>query len=297
MVLEQKRRMEQRLRGQVALVTGASRGAGRGIAPVLGEEGATVYVTGRSVRNGSKTESQPETIEETAEMVAVRGGVGIPVRCDHTVDAEVEALLKRIKREQGQLDVLVNNVWGGYERYDGANFDEPFWEQPLWRWDSMFTAGVRAHYAASRLSAPILMAQRRGLIVNTTFWDRGKCLSNLPYDLAKTAINRLAYVMALELRPYNVAAVALSPGWMRTEAVLRAYNTDEKHWQEITDLEHTESTQYIGRAVAALASDANVMEKTGRILTVGDLAREYGFTDYDGRQPPAYRMADEYLKD
>lgn len=185
--------LDQRLRGKVALVTAASRGAGRGIALVLGEEEATVYVTGRSVRNGSTTESQPETIEETAEMVAVRGGVGIAVRCDHTVDAEVKALLKRIKREQGQLDVLVNNVWGRYKRYDGATFDAPFWEQPLWRWDSMFTAGVRAHYTTSRLSVPILMAQHRGLIVNTTFWDRGKCLTSLLYDLAKTAINRLVY--------------------------------------------------------------------------------------------------------
>jgi NAD(P)-dependent dehydrogenase (short-subunit alcohol dehydrogenase family) len=281
----------------VALVTGASRGAGRGIALVLGEEGATVYVTGRSVRGGPTTENQPGTIDETAELVSSRGGMGIAVRCDHTVDAEVETLIERVQQEQGRLDVLVNNVWGGYERYDGATFDAPFWDQPLWRWDRMFTAGVRAHYTASRLATPIMKAQRRGLMVSTTFWDRGKCLSNLPYDLAKTAINRLAYVMALELREYNVAAVALSPGWMRTEAVLQAYSTDETHWQEVPDLARTESVQYIGRAVAALAADPEVMEQTGRILTVGDLAREYGFSDHDGRQPPAYRMADEHLRD
>jgi NAD(P)-dependent dehydrogenase (short-subunit alcohol dehydrogenase family) len=142
-----------------------------------------------------------------------------------------------------------------------------------------------------------MITQRSGLIINTTFWDRSKCLSGLPYDLAKTAVNRLAYAMALELKPYGVAAVALSPGWMRTEAVLRAYDTDEEHWQQVPDLARTESPQYIGRAVAALAADPKVMEKTGRILTAGDLAREYDFTDYDGRQPPAYRMADEYLKD
>ena len=289
--------MMQRLSGQVALVTGASRGAGRGIALVLGEEGATVYVTGRSAHGGPATEDKPGTIDQTAEMVSARGGAGIPVRCDHTVDTEVEALLDRIKHEQGRLDLLVNNVWGGYERYSDADFDAAFWEQPLWRWDRMFDAGVRAHYSTSRQAAPIMIAQRSGLIVNTTFWDRNKCLSGLPYDLAKTAINRLAYAMALELRPHAVAAVALSPGWMRTEAVLGAYDTDEQHWQQVPALARTESPQYIGRAVAALAADPKVMEKTGRILTVGDLAREYGFTDHDGRQPPAYRMAEKYLKD
>jgi NAD(P)-dependent dehydrogenase (short-subunit alcohol dehydrogenase family) len=231
----------QRLADRVTLVTGASRGAGRGIALALSEQGARVYVTGRSVRDRLASEVQHETIDETAEMVTSRGGVGIPIRCDHTVDADVEVLFERIKQEQGQLDVLVNNVWGGYEEYDGTTFDAPFWEQPLWRWDRMFTAGARAHYTASRLAAPIMMSQGQGLIVNTTFWDRSKCLGSLPYDLAKTAINRLAYVMALELKPYNVAAVALS--------------------------------------------------------TVGDLAREYDFTDYDGRQPPAFVMAEEYLKD
>ncbi len=289
--------MRQRLSGKVALVTGASRGGGRGIAQALGEEGATVYVTGRSTRGGPATKGRPGTIDQTAEMVTACGGVGIPVHCDHTVDAEVEALFERIKQEQGRLDLLVNNVWGGYERYGDADFDAAFWEQPLWRWDRMFDAGVRAHYLASRQAAPIMIAQCGGLMINTTFWDRGKCLSGPPYDLAKTAVNRLAYAMALELRPHDVAAVALSPGWMRTEAVLRAYGTDEKHWQQVPDLARTESPQYIGRAVAALAADPNVMEKTGRILTVGDLAREYGFTDHDGRQPPAYRMADEHLKD
>ena len=287
----------QRLSGKVALVTGASRGAGRGIARVLGEEAATVYVTGRSVRDGPATAGRAGTIDQTAEAVTARGGVGIPVRCDHTVDAEVKALLEQVKQEQGRLDLLVNNVWGGYERYSDADFDAPFWEQPLWRWDRMFDAGVRAHYLTSRQAAPIMIAQRSGLMVNSTFWDRGKCLSGLPYDLAKTAVNRLAYAMALELRPYGVATVALSPGWMRTEAVLQAYDTDEEHWQQIPDLARTESTQYIGRAVAALAADPQVMEKTGRILAVGDLAREYGFTDHDGRQPPAYRMAEKYLKD
>lgn len=275
----------------MAVVTGASRGAGRGIAVVLGEFGATVYVTGRTIRGAAMRADLPgTTINDTAEQVAARGGVGIPVRCDHTADAEVEALFERVRHECGRLDILVNNVWGGYENYETADFDAPFWEQPLWRWDRMFAAGVRAHFTASRLAAPLMMARGQGLIVNTTFWDRGKALSNLPYDLAKTAVNRLAYVMALELRPHSVAVVALSPGWMRTEAVMAHEHTAE-------ELRRTESVEYIGRAVTALAADPNVIEKSGRTLTVGDLAREYGFTDVDGRQPPAFRIPEEHLRD
>jgi NAD(P)-dependent dehydrogenase (short-subunit alcohol dehydrogenase family) len=248
-------------------------------------------VTGRSISSAPTRPDLPgTTITETAEQVAARGGVGIPVRCDHTVDADVEALFECVRQEHGRLDILVNNVWGGYENYETGDFDASFWEQPLWRWERMFTAGVRAHYTASRLAAPLMMARRRGLIVSTTFWDRGKALSSLPYDLAKTAINRLAYLMALELQPYSVAVVALSPGWMRTEAVMAHAHTTE-------ELRRTESVEYIGRAVAAIAADPNAMEKSGRTLNVGDLAREYGFTDVDGRQPPAFRIPEEYLRD
>jgi NAD(P)-dependent dehydrogenase (short-subunit alcohol dehydrogenase family) len=289
----------KRLKDKVAVVTGASRGGGRGIALVLGEEGATVYVTGRSTRDDSTRPDLPNTtIDDTAAQVTARGGTGIPVRCDHTVDEQVENLFVRVRQEQDHLDFLVNNVWGGYEDYGSdAAFDVAFWEQPLWRWDKMFVAGVRAHFSASRAAVPLMMPRRQGLIINTTFWDRGKCLTNLPYDLAKTAINRMAYVMALELQEHSIAAVALSPGWMRTEAVLEAYGTDEQHWREVPDLRRTESTQYIGRAVAALATDPNVMEKSGQVLRVGDLAREYGFADIDGRQPPAYEMSEEDTKD
>jgi NAD(P)-dependent dehydrogenase (short-subunit alcohol dehydrogenase family) len=283
-LFEQKPIM-QRLKSRVAIVTGASRGAGRGIALVLGEEGATVYVTGRSIRGAQTNEALPGTsIEDTAELVSTRGGVGIPVRCDHTVDSDVGALFEQVRQQQERLDLLVNNVWGGYENYETADFDAPFWEQPIWRWDRMFNAGVRAHYVAGRLAAPIMMAQRHGLIVNTTFWDRGEYLGNLPYDLAKTAINRMAHGMALELRPYHVSALALSPGWMRTEAVMA-------HGHAPEELNRTESVEYIGRAVAALAADANVLEKSGRTLTVGDLARGYGFADVDGSRPPAFRIS------
>lgn len=286
------------LKGKVAVVTGASRGGGRGIALVLGEEGATVYVTGRSTRGDSTRPDLPgTTINDTAEQVTARGGVGIPVQCDHTADDQVEALFERVKQEQSRLDILANNVWGGYENYNDETFDVPFWKQPLWRWDKMFTAGVRAHFTASRLAAPLMMSRRQGLIVNSTAWDRGKYLGNVPYYVAKTAANRMVYGMALELRAYNIAVVALAPGWMRTEDVLLRFKTDEHHWQEVPELRDTESTEYVGRAVAALATDPNVMEKSGNTLMVGNLAREYGFTDIDSRYVPPFRIPEENLMD
>ncbi len=271
------------LKDKIAVVTGASRGGGRGIALVLGEAGATVYVTGRSI-SGAATENLPGTVNETASAVTARGGIGIPVLCDHTVDADVEALFEQVRLEQGRLDVLVNNVWGGYERYEFGRFDAPFWEQPLRHWEGMFVAGVRAHFASSRLAAPLMLPQRNGLIVNTIAWDRDKYLGNLFYDVAKAAIKRMAYGMAIELRGYNIAALALAPGFMRTERVMAEY---AKH---PFDLSRTESPEYIGRAVAFLAADPDVMQKSGKILTAGDLAREYGFTDIDGKQPPAFRI-------
>jgi NAD(P)-dependent dehydrogenase (short-subunit alcohol dehydrogenase family) len=276
-----------KLQGKVAVVTGASRGAGRAIALVLGEAGATVYVTGRSSRGGPTTDDLPGTIDDTAEAVTARGGTGIAVRCDHTDDSQVEALFQRVGREQGRLDLLVNNAWGGYEQHDLTGFLRPFWEQPLRHWDGMFTAGLRAHLAASYFAAPLMLPQGRGLIVCTTAWDRGRYLGNLFYDLAKAAVNRLAWGLARELRRHGVAAVALAPGFMRTERVMAA------HAERPFDLGPTESPEYLGRAVGALAADPEVMQKTGQVLTVGDLAREYGFTDVDGRQPPPFRLPDD----
>jgi NAD(P)-dependent dehydrogenase (short-subunit alcohol dehydrogenase family) len=273
-----------KLQGMVAVVTGASRGAGRAIALVLGEAGATVYVTGRSVRGGPTTEGLPGTVEDTAEAVTAGGGTGHAVRCDHTEAPQVEALFERVRSEQGRLDLLVNNAWGGYEQHDLGGFLRPFWEQPLRHWDGMFTAGLRAHLIASRFAAPLMLPQRRGLIVCTTAWDRDRYLGNLPYDVAKAAVNRLAWALARELRPHGVTAVALAPGFMRTERVLAA------HAQRPFDLSGTESPEYLGRAVAALAADADVLSKTGRVLPVGELAREYGFTDVDGRQPPPFAL-------
>ncbi|PKO14414.1 MAG: oxidoreductase [Chloroflexi bacterium HGW-Chloroflexi-10] len=284
------------LKGKVAIVTGASRNAGRGIARVLGEAGATVYVTGRSVRNSKPTTAYAfGNIDETAEIVTAQGGVGIPVACDHSIDAEVAGLFDRVKQEQGRLDLLVNNVWGGYENME--NFDAPFWEQSFWRWDKMFTAGVRAHFTASCFAVPLMIPQRQGLIINTSFWDQDKYFKPLPYHLAKTTINRMAYGIALELREHNIAAVALSPGWLRTEHILREYQTDDLNAHMIDALATTESTQYIGRAVVALMTDPNIMQKSGRVLTVGDLAREYDFTDIDGRQVSPFRISEEHFAD
>ncbi|MFQ5926924.1 MAG: SDR family NAD(P)-dependent oxidoreductase [Terriglobia bacterium] len=275
-----------RLPGKVAVVTGASRGAGRGIALALGEAGATVYVTGRSVRGGPTTGNRPETIDETAEALTTRGGVGIPVRCDHTVDAEVEALFTRVKQEHGRLDLLVNNAWGGYEMQ--LDFS-PFWETPLRQWELMLTAGVRSHMVTSRFALPLMLPHRQGLIVNTTAKMPHKYHGGLFYDVAKTAINRMAFGMAHDLRKYGIAVVALSPGWMRTEKCLEAFKTDEQNWHKIPDLRKTESTQYVGRAVVALATDPTVRQKSGQLLEVADLAREYGFSDINGRQVPPFR--------
>ena len=277
------------LRGRVAVVTGASRGAGRGIAVTLGAAGATVYVTGRSVKGLPTTENLPGTIEETAEMVATRGGTGIAVRCDHTVDSDVEELFGRVQREQGRIDLIVNNAWGGYKQHDYQKFSAPFYEQPLRHWEGMFTAGVRSALVASRFAAPLMLRQRQGLIINITAWDRDKFLVNVFYDVAKAAINRMTYGMARELRPHNIAVIALAPGFMRTERVAAAFEgVGNKEY-----LNFTESPEYAGRAVVALAADQKIIEKSGKVLAVGDVADEYGFTDVDGRQIPAFRMPDQ----
>jgi NAD(P)-dependent dehydrogenase (short-subunit alcohol dehydrogenase family) len=289
------------LAGKVAVVTGASRGAGRGIAQELGAAGATVIVTGRSSRAGAPStyagllglsglSELPGTIEGTAEEVTRLGGRGVPIRCDHTREEDVEALFATVDAEHGRLDLLVNNAWGGHESFDGV-FEAPFWKHPIAHWDTMFDRGVRNHILASRAAAPIFVRQEYGLIVTTTFWDRDRYMrGNMFYDLAKASMSRLALALAEELRPHRVASVAVSPGWMRTEFVLAGHHTDEDHWQERGALARTESPRYLGRAVTALAGDAAVLEKTGRVLLVGELAREYGFTDTDGRQPGPFAI-------
>jgi dehydrogenase/reductase SDR family member 1 len=258
------------LNGRVAIVTGATRGVGRGVARELAQQGARVFVTGRST---------PEQARDD-ERIAL-------IRCDHAVDADVDAAFERIVRDAGRIDILVNNVWGGYERMteNGAfTWTKPFWEQPLWRWDAMFGPGVRAHYRASQLAAPTMIAQRRGLIVNISFWAAQKHIGNVAYGVSKAATDKLTADMALELRAYGVAAVSLYPGLVRTEKVMEA-----AQW---LDLSNSESPDFVGRAVAALAADPDVHRHTGKVLVAAQLARDYGFTDVDGKCPRPLTLAD-----
>jgi NAD(P)-dependent dehydrogenase (short-subunit alcohol dehydrogenase family) len=268
---------------RVALVAGASRGAGAAVAAVLGEAGATVYVTGRSTRGGARTEGLPGTVQDSAAEVAARGGRGIPVACDHTDEAQVAALMERIGSEHGRLDIVVNNAWGGYEEHDGAAFTAPFWEQPVRRrWESMFGAGVWPAMLTSHHAAPLVPAG--GLIACTVAWAFGAYLGNAFYDAAKACLVRLAFAMACDLRERGVTAVAVAPGFMRTERVMAA------HAREPFDLGPTESPEYLGRAIAHLAADPQRLERSGVVLTAGDLARAYGFTDLDGSRPEPFRL-------
>lgn len=269
-----------RLDGRVAVVTGASRGVGKGIALGLGEAGATIYITGRSTEASTDPQQLSGTIYETAEAVNRLGGIGIPIRCDHRNDHEVKQVFERVRTEQGRLDLLVNNVWGGYERMveDGTfTWTQPFWQQPLWRWDAMFQSGVRAHYVASHFAAPLMIAQCSGLIVNISFWAAQKYMANTAYGVAKAATDRMVADMAHELREYNVAAVSLYPGLVRTESVIQS--------AAFFDLSNSESPQFIGRVIAALAADPHIMEKSGKVLVAAAVAQEFGVSDIDGKQP------------
>jgi NAD(P)-dependent dehydrogenase (short-subunit alcohol dehydrogenase family) len=268
----------------VAVVTGASRGVGRGIALALGSAGAKVYVTGRSVRGGATTEGLPGTIDDTADEVTARGGRGVAVRCDHTVDADNEALFDRIARDDGKLDLLVNNAWSGYERGAETRFDAKFWDQPLWRYD-LFAGSLRGQFVAAKLAAPLMIPQKRGLIVNISFTDGDVYLGQVAYDVSKSASDRLALGMAYELRPFGVAAVALHPGFVRTERVEAAWDVLGAGPAQVVH-----SPEYVGRAIASLMTDDDLLSASGTQLAVGDLAARYGFTDVDGRAPGAFRL-------
>jgi NAD(P)-dependent dehydrogenase (short-subunit alcohol dehydrogenase family) len=303
MSAERRRNKPLDLVGRVAVVTGASRGAGLAIAAVLGEHGAIVYVTGRSVRGQPTTDNLPGTIEDAAEEVTRRGGTGIAARCDHANEHDVEALFKRVREEQGRLDILVNNAWGGYE--GGLVRPAYFWNVPLRLWDAMIDGGLKAHLLATYFAIPLMIenaaakartktSKPAGLIVSTVAWDRDRYIGNF-YDLAKHSIIRLLWGLAEELREHHVATVALAPGFMRTERVM-SHAGGETDWKKIPWLKKSESPEYIGRAVAALAGDPHVMRKTGKAFHVGELAREYRFSDIDGRRVPPFRIVEPFVK-
>ena len=256
------------LEGFVAMVTGASRGVGRGVAVSLAEAGAIVYGTGRSIADAS-----------------LPGSV-CRVTCDHTLDGSVAAAFDRVRTEQGRLDILVNAAWGGYEGMveDGRfTWPDPFWEQPLWRWEAMLGAGARASFVASQHAARLMVAARRGLIVNLSSWAAQKRIGNAIYGVAKAATDKLTSDMALELRDYGVAVVSLYPGLVRTEGVLGA---------GVFDLSNSESPEFIGRVIAALAVDPKAIGRSGRVVVAADLAAEYDVTDVDGRRPRPLTLAD-----
>jgi NAD(P)-dependent dehydrogenase (short-subunit alcohol dehydrogenase family) len=295
------------LNGKIAVVAGATRGAGRGIACMLGELGATVYCTGRSTRTrqvqqrrGDDTPfslaTRIETIEETAELVGHYGGTGIPVRVDHTDAVQVKALFEQVRSEQGRLDIVVNDVWGGDEL---SEWGKPFWEQSLEKGLLMQQRAVHTHIITSHYAAPLLVAQRQGLIVEITDGDTLDYRGNFFYDLAKTSVIRLAFAMAEDLRPYNVAALAVTPGFLRSEAMLEYFGVTEDNWQEGARKDpnfiSSETPFFVGRAVAALAADPNIMQKTGKAFSSWGLSDEYGFTDIDGRRPHWGRYYAEHV--
>jgi NAD(P)-dependent dehydrogenase (short-subunit alcohol dehydrogenase family) len=287
--------MSDALAGKVALVTGATRGAGRGTAVSLGEAGATVYCTGRTTRERRSEYDRPETIEETAELVDAAGGNGIAVEVDHLQPAEVEALVERIDAEQGRLDVLVNDIWGGELL---AQWNTPVWEHDLDGGLRMLRLAVDTHLITSHFALALLVRRPGGLVVEmtdgTAEYNAQRYRLSTFYDLAKTSVLRLAFAQGKELAPHGATAVALTPGWMRSEMMLENYGVTEANWRDAAvGNPHfaaiSETPRFVGRAVAALAADPEVHRRNGGSFSSGGLAREYGFTDLDGSQPDCWR--------
>ncbi|MGO4304766.1 SDR family oxidoreductase [Cupriavidus sp. RAF12] len=285
------------LRDRVALVAGATRGAGRGIAVQLGTAGATVYVTGRSTRAARSEMDRPETIEETAELVTAAGGRGIAIRVDHTIPAQVGALIDRIRMDHGALHILVNDIWGATV----MEWNKTVWESSLDVGLRNLQLGVGTHAITSHFALPLLIESPGGLVVEVTDGTADYNAKNYRvsffYDLAKASVLRMAFALGHELAPYGATAVALTPGWLRSEAMLDAYRVTEANWRDATHIQPhfaiSESPAYIGRAVAALATDPEVSRWNGQALSSGQLARVYGFTDLDGSQPDAWRYVPE----
>lgn len=277
----------QPLHGQVALVAGATRAAGRGIARELAAAGARVWCTGRSTRGAPATPGRAETIEETAELIAAAGGEAIAVRVDHTEEAEVAALAARLKADEGRLDILVNDIWGGDDLIDWGG--QGFWTQDMAAARTLVDRSVMSHWITARHLAPMMVEAKRGLIVEVTDGEAAGYRGHLLYDFCKAAANRLAYAMAWDLARTGVTALAVSPGFLRSEAMLERFGVTEATWRDAVaghpDFAFSETPHFIGRAIAALAGDPQVRRKAGAALYVGDLADEYGFTDLDGSQP------------
>jgi NAD(P)-dependent dehydrogenase (short-subunit alcohol dehydrogenase family) len=283
------------LTGKVALVAGATRGAGRGTAVALGEAGATVYCSGRSTRGRRSEYDRPETIEETAELVDAAGGEGIAVAADHLQPAQVHALVGRIDDEQGRLDVLVNDIWGAEKLFQ---WNTPLWEHDLDNGLRMLRLAIDTHLITSHFALALLIRRPGGLVVEMSDGTRGynaeRYRLSTFYDLAKSAVIRLAFAQAEELAPHGCTAVALTPGWMRSEMMLEHYSVTEATWREATAgsphfVAISESPRFVGRAVAALAADPEVGRRNGGSFSSGGLAREYGFTDLDGSRPDCWR--------
>lgn len=270
------------LKGRVCLVTGASRGVGRGVALGLAEAGATVHVTGRTLREGEHPEglSRSGSLAGVLSAAAAHPGRVTAHRVDHSLDQETEEVVHQVIDLEGRLDVLVNCAWGGYERMvEGDRFTwiDPIWQQPMWRWDAMMDVGVRSAWCAIRVASETMAQQRSGLIVNISFWAAQKFMQNVVYGVAKAATDKLTGDVAHQMREYGVAAVSLYPGLVRTEDVMKN--------AQFFDMSNSESMEFQGRAVAALAADPQIMAKSGRVFTSAGLALEHGYTDIDGFQP------------
>jgi NAD(P)-dependent dehydrogenase (short-subunit alcohol dehydrogenase family) len=283
------------LDGKVALVAGATRGAGRGTAVALGEAGATVYCTGRSTGERRSEYDRPETIEETADLVTASGGIGIAMAVDHLEASQVEALVQRIDAESGRLDVLVNNIWGGELLFEWAT---PLWEHDLQNGLRLLRLAIDTHLITSRFALPLLIRKPGGLVVEMTDGTREYNAEHYRvsafYDLAKTAVLRLAFAQSVELAPHACVAVALTPGWIRSEMMLENYRVTETNWRDGAAINPhfaaiSESPRFVGRAVTALAADPDLHRRNGGSFSSGGLAREYGFTDLDGSQPDCWR--------
>lgn len=286
------------LSGKVALVAGGTRGAGRGIAVELGAAGATVYVTGRTTRHARSEYDRPETIEETADLVTAAGGTGIAVQVDHLVSSEVEALVDRIRTDEGQLDILVNDIWGGEHLIE---WNKPVWDHDLTKGLRMLRLALDTHLITAHHALPLLIARPGGLLVEitdgTAEYNADHYRLSVFYDLCKTAVTRMAWAHAKDLEPFEATAVSLTPGWMRSEIMLELFGVTEANWRDATAKEPhfviSETPRFIGRAVAALAADPNRHLWTGQSLSSGGLAKVYGFTDLDGSQPDSWRYMRE----